>query len=324
LLFKIFKIDLVLLKKVPLKCAFCFIFQNLAENNLQYSKILELNLAVLLISTSAVLGRYITLNPFVTIFYRTLLAAILFYVFCRFKKLDLRISNKRDVLKIVLAGILMAGHWVAYFFALQYSNVAIGILSLFTYPVITVFLEPLLLKTKFSKMHLGLGVLVLFGIYFLVPEISFQNKYTIAVLMGILSGLFYALRNLLMKREIEKYNGSVLMMYQIVVVTIILSPVLFYSNFNEVMLQWAPLLTLAIITTCIGHTLFLMSLRNFSTTAASIMSSAQPLYSIILGILFLSEYPSLKTMIGGGLIISAVVVESIRSLRKNSAIEGID
>jgi len=296
----------------------------LAEKNLQLSKILELNLAVLFISTSGVLGRYITLNPFVTIFYRTLLAVILFYVFCRWKKLDLRISSRRDILKIVLSGLLMTGHWVAYFFALRYSNVAIGILSLFTYPVITAFLEPLLLKTKFSKSHLALGLLVLFGIYFLVPEISFQNNYTIAVLLGILSGLFYALRNLLMKQEIEKYNGSVLMLYQIAVVTIVLTPVLFFSNFNDVILQWAPLLTLAIVTTCIGHTLFLMSLRNFSTTAASIMSSAQPLYAIILGIVFLAEYPSLKTIVGGVLIISAVIIESLRSLRKKAAVEGID
>lgn len=296
----------------------------MAEKNLQYSKILELNLAVLFISTSGVLGRYITLNPFVTIFYRTLLAAVLFYIFCRLKKLDLQISNKRDRLKILFSGLLMTGHWVTFFYALQLSNVAIGILSLFTYPIATAFLEPLLLKTKFSKSHLALGLLVLFGIYFLVPEISFQNNYTIAVLLGILSGLFYALRNILMKQEIEKYNGSVLMMYQILVVAVVLSPVLFFSDFNEVVLQWAPLLILAIVTTCIGHTLFLMSLRNFSTTAASIMSSAQPLYAIILGILFLSEYPSLKTIIGGALIISAVVIESIRSFSKQSAIERID
>lgn len=296
----------------------------MAKKNLQYSKILELNLAVLLISTSGVLGRYITLNPFVTIFYRTLLAAIIFYVFCRFRKLDLNINSKRDAIKIGFSGLLMTGHWVAYFFALQYSNVAIGILSLFTYPVITAFLEPLLLKTKFSKSHLALGFLVLFGVYFLVPEISFQNNYTIAVLLGILSGVFYAVRNILMKQEIEKYNGSVLMMYQIIVVAIVLSPVLFFSNFNDALEQWAPVLTLAIVTTCIGHTLFLISLRNFSTTAASIMSSAQPLYAIVLGILFLSEYPSLKTIIGGTLIISAVVIESIRSLSKKAALEGID
>ena len=295
----------------------------MTDKNQHLIKILELNLAVFLISTSGVLGRYITLNPTVTIFYRTLLAAVLFYIFCKWKKFDLRIDNKKDVLKVVISGVLMAGHWVFYFFALQYSNVAIGILSLFTYPVITAFLEPVILKLKFSKSHLALGCLVLFGIYFLVPEISFENNYFIAVLFGILSGAFYALRNILMKKEIEKYNGSVLMMYQIVVVAIVLMPVVFFSDFTEVVGQWAPILTLAIVTTCMGHTLFLISLRNFSTTAASIMSSAQPLYAILLGMLFLEEYPSLKTIIGGVLIMSAVIVESIRSIRKKS-ISNID
>ena len=33
--------------------------------------------------------------------------------------------------------------WVSYFYAMQVSSVAIGVVALYTYPVITVFLEPL-------------------------------------------------------------------------------------------------------------------------------------------------------------------------------------
>lgn len=59
--------------------------------------------------------------------------------------------------KLILAGLFMGIHWVTYFYALQWSNVAIGMLSLFTYPVITAFLEPLFFKThfKFFKRHKG-------------------------------------------------------------------------------------------------------------------------------------------------------------------------
>ena len=64
----------------------------------------------------------------------------------------------------------MTTHWVTYFYALQWSNVAIGMLSLFTYPVITALLEPLILKTKFQKHHLILGFIVLIGVYFLAPD----------------------------------------------------------------------------------------------------------------------------------------------------------
>lgn len=289
----------------------------MSDNRSQYlSNILQLNLAVLLISTSGVLGRFITLHPVTTIFYRCLIAVIVFYFYCRWKKIDLKIENKRDLSKMLLGGVLMGIHWVTYFFSLQYSSVAIALLSLFTYPVITAFLEPLLFKNRFNKVHIALGFLVLAGIYFLSPQFNLENDYFIAVVLGIISAIFYALRNLLMKREVERYNGSALMFYQILVVSILFLPSVFFSEFNMILAQWKPLLILAVLTTCIGHTLFLKSFKNFSITAASIMSSIQPVYGILLGIFFLSEIPSLKTVIGGTLIISAVIIESLISFRR--------
>lgn len=285
--------------------------------NQYFINVLQLNLAVLIISTSAVLGRYITLHPAVTIFYRTVLASIVFFLYCYIRKIDLNIKNRKDLLKFIIAGILLALHWVTYFFSLQLSNVAIALLSLFTYPVITSFLEPVLLKTTFNKVHLFLGILILAGIYFLTPELDFENDYFLAVLLGIFSAVAYALRNILMKKEVEKYNGTSLMFYQIVVVAICLSPAMFFSDFKIVLGQWKPLLILAVLTTCIGHTLFLMSFRNFSITAASIMSSIQPVYGIILGVLFLNEIPGMETIIGGTLIISAVIIESLISMKKS-------
>lgn len=279
--------------------------------------IFQLNLAVLLISTSGVLGRYITLDPVTTIFYRCILAVFVFYLYCRWKKIDLKIENKNDLLKLILGGLLMGGHWITYFYSLKFSSVAIALLSLFTYPVITAFLEPILFKTKFNKVHIALGILVLAGIYFLSPKFDLENNYFIAIIFGIASAIFYAFRNLLMKREVERYNGSALMFYQILVVSIVLIPSIFFSEFSEVTSQWKPLLVLAILTTCIGHTLFLQSFKNFTITTASIMSSIQPVYGIILGAIFLSEIPSLKTLIGGTLIISAVIIESIISVRNN-------
>ncbi|MDT0649556.1 DMT family transporter [Autumnicola edwardsiae] len=287
-------------------------------NKSHLKHILELNFAVVLISTSGTLGRYITLDPFVTITFRAILAGIVLYLFCRFRKFKINIANKKDLFKVVVGGCLMGIHWVTYFYSLSLSSVAIGMLSIYTYPVITTFLEPLLLKTRFSKMHLGLAVLVLFGIYFLVPEFSFENDQTLAVAFGVTSAFFYSLRNLLMKQEVEKYNGSVLMMYQMIIITIMLSPVLFLFDLSAVPSQLPPILVLAIVTTCFGHTLLLISFRNFSVTAASIISSAQPVYGILLGLLFLGEYPAVNTIIGGILIVFAVFAEIFRSIKREA------
>ncbi|MRH99772.1 EamA family transporter [Kriegella sp. EG-1] len=266
-------------------------------------------------STSGVLGRYIELPVVVTICLRTLLAFSILYVYCKWRKFSLKIY-KEDRLHLFVGAVLMGAHFVAYFYALQYSNVAIAMLSLFTYPVITSFLEPILLNTKFQKIHLILAALLLCGIYFLVPNFNLDNSYSIAVIFGIVAAVCYALRNILMKSKVQKYNGSFLMCYQMGVSGVLLIPALFFIDFETVATQWKGLLALALLTTAIGHTMFLNSFKHFSITTASILSSIQPVYGIILGALFLSEIPTITTVFGGALILASVIIESLRSRKK--------
>lgn len=282
--------------------------------NQHFSHLLEINLAMLFISTSGALGRYIQLSVPVTIASRAILAFVILLLYCRFKKVSFKVE-KSDRPMIILSGLLMGIHWVTYFYALQMSNVAIGMLSMFTYPVLTAFLEPILLKTKFQKIHLLLGALVLFGIYFLIPDFSLANSYTIAIIMGVFSALVYALRNLLMKSKVAKYDGSMLMSYQTGIVGVLLLPAFLFTDFSEVVSQWQAIVTLALLTTAIGHTMFLASFKHFTITTASILSSVQPVYGIIIGVIFLSEFPTWSTIFGGALILTAVIVESVRTYR---------
>lgn len=286
----------------------------MAEKN-HFKHILELNLAVLLISTSGVLGRYIALPAEQIILFRAILAVGFIYLFCKYKKFSLKINSKQDLKIVLLCGVFFGIHWVTYFYALQLSSVAIGMLSIYTYPVITSFLEPIILKSRFQKSHLALAVLVLTGVYFLVPEVSFKNQHFIAVLFGVTSAFFYALRNILMKPKVSAYNGSVLMLYQLCVIVVLMSPLLFKTDFLQVKSQLLPIAFLALVTTTIGHTLLLMSFKHFSATTASIMSSVQPIYGILMGMLFLAEFPAWHTIIGGALILSAVFIESIRTIK---------
>lgn len=280
-----------------------------------FSHLLEINLAMLFIGTSGALGRYVDLPVPVTIASRGVLAFVLLYIFCKWKKISLKVSRK-DAPVVILSGLLMGAHWLTYFYALKWSNVAIGMLSLFTYPVITAFLEPLLLKTKFQSMHLLLGALVIGGIYFLAPNFDIGESYTLAVGIGVFSALCYALRNLLLKSKVKQYHGSTLMVYQTGIVGLALLPFLFYFDTDLVIGQWEGLLALALLTTAIGHTLFLMTFKHFSITTVSILSSVQPVYGILIGVVFLNEIPELRTVFGGILIVASVVIESFRVSRK--------
>ena len=187
--------------------------------NQHSNQLLLLTFATLLISTSGALGKFIDLPAPVIIWGRSALGALFLFIFCRYKKLSIKIKSSKDFPTILLSALLLGTHWVTYFYALKLSNVAIGMLSLFTFPVITALLEPLFTKSKLNRIHILLALMVLLGIYILVPDLNFENTYIKGILIGVFSALCYALRNLILKRHVHKYNGTVLMMQQVLIVS---------------------------------------------------------------------------------------------------------
>lgn len=284
--------------------------------NQHLKHLLELSLATVFISTSGVLGKFIAMPPPVTVWWRAALAMLILLGYCKYKNISLKV-NKKDAPSFILSSLFLGAHWVTYFYALKLSNVALGILSLYTFPIITALLEPLFFKTKLNPIHIVLGLLVLLGIYILVPELNYQNTYVKGILFGILSALLYALRTLILKSHVTNYNGTMLMFYQLLIVGIALLPILFYYGSANIETQFPYVILLALLTTAIGHTLFIKSLKYFSVSTASIISSMQPIYAIILAYLFLKEIPTWNTFLGGLLILATVVIESIRS-KKNA------
>lgn len=284
--------------------------------NSTLKNIAELNFSIILISSAAAFVRYIELGPEILAFWRGLIAFVVLGMLMLFKKESFRIPNKKDRITLFISSVFFALHWVTYFYALQISSIAIGMLSLFTFPAITAIIEPLYFKTKFNIRHLILALIVLLGLYIMAPEINFSNDSTKGVIIGVLSGLFFSLRNLTMKSNTQKYPSSLLMFYQFLFIGIVFTPFIFIHDTINTTKFLPYILCLGILTTAIGHTVFVKSLKNFNVSTASIMASAQPVFGIILGIIFLNEYPSINTILGGGIIISTVVIESLNFKKK--------
>ena len=280
------------------------------------SHILWLTIATVFISTSGSLGKFIDMPIPVLIWWRSALTAVFLFVFCKNKKITLKIETHKDRRIFILASFFMAAHWITYFYALKLSNVAIGMLTLFTFPVITAILEPVFTKVKLDIIHVILGVLVLIGIFILAPEFNIENSQLQGVLFGFLSAICYAIRLLLLKNEVKKYNGTMLMYYQVVIMSILLLPFLIFGDSTNITSQYPYVILLALLTTAIGHTLFVNSLSYFKASTASIIGSSQPVFGIIIAYIFLDETPTSKTYIGGSLILITVIIESLRSKKK--------
>lgn len=270
-------------------------------------------IATFLISTSGVLGKYIAMPSEVIIWFRSFFAMIFLFIFCKLKKIDLRITHKKTQTPLVISSIFMAAHWITYFYALKLSNVALGMLSLYTFPVITALLEPVFLKTTLKTTHIYLGIIILLGLSIMAPDFNIENSNVRGILFGLFSALCYSIRILILKKIVKNHHGSMLMFYQTFVITILLVPVLFLMDVSGFQSQFPYLLILAIVTTAIGHSLMVHSLKFFSASTATLISSIQPVFGILIAFIIVHEIPSLNTIWGGLLILSTVGIEAIRS-----------
>jgi drug/metabolite transporter (DMT)-like permease len=252
----------------------------------------------------------------VIIWWRCSLAALFLFAIIKYRKIDFSLYSKKDISKIIISSILTGAHWITYFYALIFSNVALGMLSLFAYPVITTLLEPLFVKVKLEIIHIILGLMVLFGLYILTPEFNLESNYFKGVLFGLISAICYAIRILISKQLVIKYNSTLLMFYQLFILTIVLIPALFFMDTSGIRTQFPYVIILAVITTAIGHTMLVNSLKYFKASTASIISSAQPVFGIIIAYFFLKEVPSWNTFFGGLIILATVAIESFRSRKK--------
>jgi len=282
------------------------------NQNSKWYPFLLLNMGMLFSSSSGAFGRYIDLSPPLTIAYRALLALLLLLGYALLQKHRLLFDFKKHGATVLLSGFLMALHWVFYFYALRWGNVAIGMLSLFTYPVFTSLMEPFFFNTRWQWRHLLMSLLIVIGIYFLAPSLDPQNVSTQGLLMGLFSAFTYSIRNIILKKKVNTFKGSTLMLYQMTITFMLLLPAFWIYAPEKVEPQLPYIGFLAIVTT-IGHTLFINSFRYFNISTVSILSSIQPLLGIFLGVLFLGEIPSERSLIGGVLILLTVVIESRKS-----------
>ncbi len=277
--------------------------------------LLSVHAAVLIFSFTALFSKLVSLPALDITFYRSVFAFLAIAIYMAFTKQSYQLGSKRDYMMAALLGCLLAVHWVTYFHAMQVSTVAVGVIALYTYPVITVFLEPLFHGEKPHIADIISSIAVLFGIYLIVPEFSLDNSILVGVLFGVFSALMMALRNIMQRRYFSAYKASHSLFYQTLVVMLVL--VVFIdtdiSSIEES--QWWLLLLLGIVFTALPHTLFAHGLLHLKAKTASLIACVQVVYAAIFAAVILGEWLTWNVVAGGLIVVSAAMYESLPKKR---------
>ncbi|MGS0692593.1 DMT family transporter [Shewanella sp. 0m-4] len=281
--------------------------------------LLELHFAVLLFGGTALFSKLIPLSALDITLLRCVVAATVLALIVKLSKQRLSLNAGKDYFIAIGLGILVSLHWVTYFASMQLSSVAIGMIAFFTYPVMTVLVEPIVTKTKLKLADVVSGVVVLIGVSLLIPEASLGNEVTLGIAIGILSAALFTARNLLHKRYFTAYSGQQAMFYQTSVAVFFLAPWLSVELNTIEQNVWWLIILLGVVFTAAPHALFTSALRLLSAKTVGLVSCLQPFYGAMLALFVLGEDLAMKTIIGGMLVVATALFETQQSHRSNRA-----
>lgn len=268
--------------------------------------LLQIHFAALLAGCTGLFGKLLDMNPFVIIAGRTCFGCLTLLLAAQITGALLRVRVRRDLLAFALSGLLLTIHWFSFFRAIQLSTVAIGLLAFSSFPLFVTFLEPLLFREKLRAFDVAAAVVILLGLAILTPDFNLANNLTQGVAWGVLSGFSYAILSLLSRSSIRRYAAISVAFYQQIFAALFSIPMAFLFRAPISAQSWWLLLALGVIFTGLGQTLFVSSLQHIRAQWASVILGLEPVYGIVLALLFLGEVPSPRTIFGGLLIASAV------------------
>lgn len=275
--------------------------------------LLYVHSAILMFGGTGLFARLIELPATDIIAWRSVISTLVLLLMLLALKQPILLRNGRDSTIMLGIGVLLGIHWITYFHAMQIAGVAVGMLALYTSPIITVFLEPLFHGQKPQLRDVICAALVFVGVLLLVPDFSLENDITQGVLWGVLSAVFFALRNTLQRHYLQGYRGDTSMLYQGAVAALVAFPLL---QVNPSTLEsdtlWK-LALLAIVFTAIPHSLFAGSLRYLKAKSVGLIGCLQPVYGTLFAFLILQERPDLFTLLGGALIVGTAAWETYRT-----------
>jgi len=279
--------------------------------------LIQLHLSVFLAGFTGILGKLITLNEGLLVWYRLLFTIITLYVIFRWKRMLTKLSF-RQIVPIGLTGIVVALHWLFFYGSIKYSNVSIGVVCFSLTSLFTALLDPLINRYRLDKAELLLSGITLCGIFLIF---HFDTQYRTGIILGVISSLFAALFTIFNKRLISKYDTPTITFYELSTGWLALSIALpFYLHVFPQPLElpsagdFVYLLILSWACTVCMYMLLMNALTKISPFTVNLTFNLEPLYSIIMAFIIFHENRQLTPAFYAGLgcILLSVVLQMTR------------
>lgn len=279
--------------------------------------LIQLHIAIFLAGFTGVLGKLITLNEGLLVWYRLVITAITMWILFALTGKLRKISFK-DILKISGVGFIAAMHWVTFYGAVKYANVSVALVCFSSVGFFTALLEPLFTRKRIVGIEVLLGLFVMAGIYIIF---HFDPKYKTGIVVGIISALLIACAMIMVRQFVQRINPETFLTWQMTggVVTLSLIMPLYLHRFPTQHIlpsatDWFWLFILAWFCSVLAFQFSANALKHLSAFTVNISYNFEPLYGILMAFALYHENKQLdwSFYVGLAMIVTAVALQMWR------------
>lgn len=279
-----------------------------------------LHLSILFAGFTGILGKLIALPSGVVTWWRLLFSAMILFAGSLFLHRKDQ-TSWRDRLEISGAGLLLALHWIFFFGSIKMANVSIGVACFAMIGFFSAILEPLLLKRKFQWLELLFSLLAIAGILLVF---SVDLRFRTGILLGIGSTLLASLYTIASKSLGKRHSAWKILHYEICGGFLAFSLLMpFYllafpaPRFLPNMMETVELIVFALVCTIGLYWFQIRALHMISAFSVNLSYNLEPVYSILLAMLFFHEHQEFTPAFYGCLclLLLSVSLQSVRQFK---------
>lgn len=276
-----------------------------------------LAIAVVAVSTSAILVRFSTAPSIVKAFYRVLFTTLLLAPFAVARHRDAfsRLTI-HDWLVAGAGGVALAIHFASWFESLEFTSVAASVTIVQSQVLFVAIGASWLLAEHVTRRTIAGMALALVGI----AVLSIGDSLTGAVagpaplygnalaLVGAVCAAGYVLagRSLRQRIPLIPYVIVVYSVCAVVLFALVLADGAALANYPAS--EWLLFVGMAIGPGIFGHTVLNWALAHLESSVVSVSLLGEPIGSALLALFLLGEVPSALTVVGGAVILLGITV----------------
>lgn len=284
--------------------------------------ILFITISAASFGTLAIFGRFLYadgLDTFSMLFLRFGLAALLMTIILLIRKE--KFPGGKILLQLIGMGALgYVGQSFSYLSAIKYASAGLVALLLYLYPMFVFVLSVIVLREKVTWVKVVALVLALTGTALTVDPEGGQLP---GILFSLSAGLIYSVYIIVgtnVMKHVSALQSSVVIFASAGAVYGLLMVV------NGVHLPatnagWINIAGMVLVATVIPVVTFLAGLERIGPTNAAMLSTLEPVVTVLLAVWIFGELLKPIVMLGGGLILLAVILLSRRELEKTATLK---